>query len=159
MKGNLAPAALALLAACAPVTATAETAGAAPTASATPVIHDELKATMLRENSGVTLQWISWDERGPADVVVAEDGSWHLTASQFAPERPAAVLLDGKVTEVGADYFLFDGTITIMNTPDAGRFCQQDKVWRFAITQDRQYWRLREFEWCDYLTDYIDIYF
>ena len=24
---------------------------------------------------------------------------------------------------------------------------------------NRRYWRMREFEWCDRLTDYIDIYF
>ena len=63
------------------------------------------------------------------------------------------------MTEIGADYFVFDGTIRIADTPDAGRRCEADKVWHFAVTQNRPYWRLREFEWCDGLTDYIDIYF
>jgi hypothetical protein len=40
-----------------------------------------------------------------------------------------------------------------------GRRCEQTGEWRFAVTQNRKYWRLRQFEWCDYLTDYIDIYF
>ena len=52
----------------------------------------------------------------------------------------------------------FDGTIRIADTPDRGRLCEQTKSWRFAITQRRKYYRLREFEWCDGLTDYIDIY-
>lgn len=114
---------------------------------------------MLRENTGLTLQWIGWEERGNARIIVSESGTWHLVASQSEPQQSALLQLDGEVTEIGSDYFLFDGSITIVNTPDAGRFCQQDKLWRFAITQDRQYWRLREFEWCDGLTDYIDIYF
>jgi hypothetical protein len=46
------------------------------------------------------------------------------------------------ITEIGDDYFLLNGRITIGDTPDAGRSC----------------YRLREFERCDYLTDYADIY-
>ncbi len=47
----------------------------------------------------------------------------------------------------------------ILDAPDQGRACEADKSWHFAITQQRLYFRLREFEWCDRLTDYIDIYF
>ena len=39
------------------------------------------------------------------------------------------------------------------------RICEKTKDWHFAITQGRPYYRLREFEWCDGLTDYIDLYF
>lgn len=31
---------------------------------------------------GLTLQWIDWNERGPARVLVDGDGQWMLTASQ-----------------------------------------------------------------------------
>jgi hypothetical protein len=34
-----------------------------------------------------------------------------------------------------------------------------DKAWHFAVMQNRPYWRLREFDWCEDLTDYVDIYF
>jgi len=27
------------------------------------------------------------------------------------------------------------------------------------VTQNRRYWRIRTFEWCDDLTDYVDVYF
>ena len=30
-------------------------------------------------------------------------------------------------------------------------------LWVYA--DGRKYWRLRDFDWCDGLTDYIDIYF
>lgn len=115
-------------------------------------------AAKLKANKGVTLQWIDWDTRGTANVTVKR-GIWHLTAAQVEAGGAGRLYLDGTVTEIGADYFLFDGTVKIDDTPDAGRHCEARKVWRFAITQNRPYWRLREFEWCDGLTDYVDVYF
>ena len=64
-----------------------------------------------------------------------------------------------KRLQIGEGYFILRGTVAITDTPDPGRECRADKNWRFAITQNRQYYRLREFEWCDGLTDYVDIYF
>ena len=60
---------------------------------------------------------------------------------------------------IGRDYFLFDGLVRITDAPDKGRNCEKHDMWRFAVTQSRPYWRIRTFEWCDDLTDYIDIYF
>ncbi len=121
-------------------------------------ILDPEAAEKLFGNSGITLQWIGWEERGQTWVAVDADGHWWFTAMQQG-ENGQRLRLEGVVTEIGSDYFLYDGTIKISSTPDADRFCDAAKQWRFAITQNRQYWRLREFEWCDRLTDYIDIYF
>ena len=115
----------------------------------------------LLANKGVTLQWIDWNTRGTANA------RWQgetllLTAAQAktgADSSGGRLFLDGAVEEIGADYFTFRGTIRIEDTPDAGRRCEKSKTWHFAVTQNRPYWRLREFEWCDGLTDYIDIYF
>jgi hypothetical protein len=54
---------------------------------------------------------------------------------------------------------LLEGAVTIVNTPDEGRTCEGYGTWRFAVTQARKYYRLRQFEWCDGLTDYVDLYF
>ncbi|MEL6530601.1 MAG: hypothetical protein AAFQ27_11610 [Pseudomonadota bacterium] len=121
-------------------------------------ILDEAAAERLFRNSGVTLQWIGWEERGPTWVSVTEDGHWMLLGGQGEPAG-ANLDIEGFVTEIGSDYFIFSGTIKMFDTPDEGRFCKATKEWRFAVTQNRKYWRLREFGWCDYLTDYIDIYF
>ena len=121
-------------------------------------VQSALTLERLRGNNGVTLQWISWDHRGPVSVR-SVGGTTYLTASQIATDGAGTVWLDGKIVESGDDYFIFEGLIRIANTPDAGRICEQTKRWRFAITQNRQYYRMREFEWCDGLTDYIDIYF
>lgn len=132
---------------------------AAPEAAGPPRILSQDAAYRLRNNSGITLQWIEWDRRGDAEVTVDENGVWHLSGSQSAQDGPGRVAVDGVVTEIGADYFLLDGRVAITDTPDPGRRCAEDKLWRFGVTEGRKYWRLREFEWCDDLTDYVDIYF
>lgn len=128
-----------------------------PTASRTTIL-DQAAAERLRSAIGITLQWISWDYRGSISVW-DEQGTIHLRGSQDESGGPGRLEIDGEVREIGADYFVFDGRISIVETPDRGRRCEADKLWRFAITQNRPYWRLREFEWCDGLTDYVDIYF
>lgn len=135
--------------------------GTAPTVTPLPAfptrVLDRAATDRLIANKGVTLQWIDWNTRGTANA--RWDGEvLRLTGAQ-AKTGGGRLFLDGVVEEVGADYFTFRGTIRIEDTPDAGRFCEKTKSWHFAITQNRPYWRLREFEWCDGLTDYIDIYF
>lgn len=130
----------------------------APASAAETEVRDQDAAVRLLGANGVTLQWIGWDERGPLRVR-SEGGTILLTGSQEARGGPDRLFLDGEVREIGTDYFVFDGTIRITDAPDRGRLCEADKLWHFAITQERPYWRLREFEWCDGLTDYVDIYF
>ncbi|WP_197409559.1 hypothetical protein [Erythrobacter sp. YT30] len=122
-------------------------------------ILDPTMAERLFGNTGVTLQWISWEERGPTWVAVDENGYWMLLGGQEGTDG-GNLDIEGFITEIGPDYFLYDGTIKITGTPDEERRCNVSKRgWRFAITQNRKYWRLRDFNWCDGLTDYVDIYF
>ncbi|MXP30460.1 hypothetical protein GRI94_15435 [Erythrobacter jejuensis] len=122
-------------------------------------ILDQDAALRLRGNGGITLQWIGWEDRGPVDIR-QNGGVMILRGMQNAQGGPGKLLVEGRVTEIGPDYFILDGLVSIVDTPDEGRLCRQRRTnWRFAVTQNRKYWRLREFEWCDLLTDYIDIYF
>ena len=138
----------------APVLLIALCASAAP-----PETHITSSADALRlaGAKGVTLQWIDWNRRGSMRVV--RGATWRLTAAQAQANGLGRLWLDGSITEIGAGYFVLRGTIRIADAPDRGRRCAANKDWRFAITQGRPYYRLREFEWCDGLTDYIDIYF
>jgi len=120
------------------------------------IVRDPAALARLRGNSGVTLQWIGWEQRGVANV--GGEALITLTPRQRSADGVGELSLDGVVTEIGADYFIFLGRIEILDTPDRGRTCDRAGRWRFAITENRKYWRLREFEWCDDLTDYIDIY-
>jgi hypothetical protein len=111
-------------------------------------------------NKGMTVQWIDFDgaPRGKADASF-QNLILSLKGEQQAPDGVGRVSLSGTIARVDASEFIFKGQIIIEDTPDVGRRCDQTGEWRFAITQNRKYWRLRQFEWCDGLTDYIDIYF
>lgn len=151
--------ALSLLAACtAPGGQPARSAAEPPLPPEPTRILDPAGLERLLANKGTTLQWIGWDRPGSVDARM-EGATLRLTGRQSQADGPGKLFFDGIVTEVGAGYFTFDGTIRITDTPDPGRTCEADKPWYFAITQNRPYYRLREFEWCDGLTDYVDIYF
>jgi hypothetical protein len=147
--------AISLLQPAGPVPAKADE--APPPSDATRIL-DRKGADRLLHNKGLTLQWIDWNARGSV-AITREGGVWRLRGAQAAAGGPGRLLLDGTITEIGAGYFTFEGRIRIADTPDRGRLCERDKTWHFAVTQNRPYYRLREFEWCDELTDYIDIYF
>ena len=121
------------------------------------LVRDREAVERLLANKGITLQWIGWNERGTAHA--RWDGDRLLLTGAQAKSGGGRLFLDGYVTAINASDFTFRGTIRIEDTPDAGRRCEMTKDWQFAVTQNRPYWRLREFEWCDRLTDYIDIYF
>lgn len=129
-------------------------------------ILDSKAAETLRGAEGVTLQWISWDWRGRVEVRQVGD-IMLLVGGQNAADAPTgtrdlgsgSVMIDGVITEIGSDYFLFDGDIIIADSPDIGRLCKRSGPMTFKVTQNRKYWRLQEMEHCDGLTDYVDIYF
>lgn len=144
-----------------PVLALGAAAASPPKAVLPPTeVKNRIALERLLGNSGMSLQWISWTgaERGPVEA------SWSgktllLKGEQKARGSSGTVAFEGRVVRIDKSQFLLNGTIVIENTPDAGRMCEKTGEWRFAITQNRKYWRLRDFEWCDELTDYIDIYF
>ena len=131
--------------------------------SATPTrttISDQAALDRLRNNSGLTLQWIGWDQRG--QLAVTQDGALvRLRGGQTGDgQSPGTLTLDGVVTDIASDRFTFDGTIRIQDAPDAGRDCVRSGPMLFQVTQNRKYWRLQNMEACgDGLTDYVDIYF
>lgn len=131
---------------------------ATPAAMPTKVIS-VADLSRLIANKGMSLQWMSGHARGPVRVLVdTATGQWTLMGTH-GDAAGASVSVDGFISEVGDKYFQLTGTLTILNTPDQGRTCRAFGDWRFAITQNRKYYRLRHFEWCDGLTDYIDIHF
>lgn len=129
---------------------------AAPVFAQPTVVEDPAALQRLRRNSGITLQWISWDRRGRVHVT-DRGGRVHLRGSQAG--NGGRLELDGDVVSIGRTSFTFQGRIVITDTPDAGRECVRDGTYEFRITQNRRYWRLQQMEMCDGLTDYVDIYF
>jgi hypothetical protein len=150
-------AALTLLSLMAVVSAAAATTKQAPSVT---LVQDRAAFEKLLGNSGMSVQWISWTntQRGPVEASY-RNKLLRLKGKQLLADGTGGVWIDGSVTRVSKTEFILNGTIKIENTPDVGRVCEKTGDWRFAITQNRKYWRLREFEWCDQLTDYVDIYF
>ena len=145
-------------------TFTAAPGPAAPTAQPTSVpvaertiVRDPAALARLRRNSGITLQWISFEAPARGHVYVTERaGLVHLRGSQSG--NGGELRLDGDVLSIDATSFTFRGRISIVDTPDRGRNCLRDGTYEFRVTQRRRYWRLQQMEVCDGLTDYVDIY-
>lgn len=147
---------LALLLAAVP--AAAPLAASAVTAPDRTVVNDPAALRRLQRNSGITLQWISFDTERRGHVTAVDNrGLLHLDGSQRNGE--ASVEIDGDVLRIDRDRFFFRGRIAIHNAPDPGRECLREGEFEFRVTQNRRYWRLQQMEQCDGLTDYVDIYF
>lgn len=140
----------------------ADPASSTPRVEAVPrlVVNHQPTLEKLLGNSGMSLQWISWEpeQRGNLNELY-RDNSFMLSGSQKVAGQPGELSLFGYVTRIDKDRFVLRGTIKIKDTPDVGRNCAKTGEHTFAVTQNRKYFRLREFEWCDSLTDYVDIYF
>jgi hypothetical protein len=124
------------------------------------IVNDRTALGRLRRNSGITLQWISFETAARGHVVAQMNGGLlHLSGSQRAHGGPGRVTLDGDVLRINPRSFVFRGRIVITDTPDRGRNCVRDGIYEFRATGQRRYWRLQDFEACDGLADYVDIYY
>ena len=124
------------------------------------VVDDAAALQRLRRNSGITLQWISFESPRRGHVRVTErNGLVHLSGRQLQANGAGRLELDGDVLRIDARSFTFRGRIAIENSPDPDRECYRDGTYEFRVTQNRRYWRLQQMTVCDGLTDYVDIYF
>ena len=122
------------------------------------IVRDPAALNRLRRNSGITLQWISFEAPARGHVTVTQRGRFvHLRGSQRG--GGGELTLDGDVLSIDARSFTFRGEISIVGAPDATRNCLRDGTYEFRVTGKRRYWRLQQMEQCDGLTDYVDIYF
>lgn len=146
-----------MLAALALLLTTASVAQTPPVPERT-IVRDAPALARLRRNSGITLQWISFESSARGHVIVTERGGLiHLRGSQRG--GGGELTLDGDVLSIDARSFTFRGEISIVGTPDLTRNCLRDGTYEFRVTGRRRYWRLQQMEVCDGLTDYVDIYY
>ncbi len=124
------------------------------------IVNDRTALGRLRRNSGITLQWISFETAQRGHVVAQMNGGLlHLNGSQSARGGAGRVTLDGDVIRINPRSFFFRGRIVITDAPDRGRNCVREGTYEFRATGTRRYWRLQNIEACDGLADYVDIYF
>ncbi len=122
------------------------------------IVRDQAALARLRRNSGITLQWISFESPARGHVYATERGRLvHLRGSQSG--NVGELRLEGDVLSIDRTSFTLRGRISIVDTPDPGRDCVREGDFEFRVTGSRRYWRLQHMEACDGLTDYVDIYF
>ena len=124
------------------------------------VVNDAKAKAMLLGRHKLSLQWISWDYFGQANVS-NKSGVLYLKGEQKARNGNDYVKIDGVITSIDAKEFVFDGAITMRISHIAdGKPCERTGEMTFLITGKRKYWRLQEMDNpCDGVTDYVDIYF
>lgn len=113
----------------------------------------------LRRNSGLSLQWISWDNSRGRVRLEEQDGLFHLRGSQQQRNGPGRLEIDGVVTRIDATSFVFQGRVAMRQAPENRAECLREGQLHFRVTGTRRYWRMQEMEACAGLTDYVDIYF
>jgi hypothetical protein len=124
------------------------------------IVNNTKAKTMLLGKHRLSLQWISWDYFGAA-TVTNKGGVLYLKGEQKSRKDSDFVKIDGKITEINAKDFKFDGTIiTQVTYINGGKPCERTGEMTFKITGTRKYWRLMEMNNpCEAVTDYVDIFF
>lgn len=126
------------------------------------VVKDANAKRMLMGRHLVSLQWISWDYFGRANVSERK-GVLYLKGEQKGRGESSGdyLKIEGVITRVDAKEFKFDGKITVrVSHNNNGAPCERTGEMTFRVTGKRKYWRLMEMDNpCEGVTDYVDIYF
>lgn len=123
-------------------------------------VNNAAAAKMLLGRHKLSLQWISWDYFGTANVTNGR-GVYRIKGEQKGRGNSDFVKIDGVIKSIDAKEFVFDGTIiTQVSHNNGGAACTREGEFTFKITGKRKYWRLQQMDNpCDPVTDYVDIYF
>lgn len=127
------------------------------------VVHDaEAKARLLGRHD-FSLQWISWEHFGYADVIEKE-GTLSIRGEQRGVSgegKDDFVTINGTITEVGKRSFVFRGEIvTRVYHIAEGKPCRRSGIMRFKATGKRKYWRMQSIDNpCDGVADYVDLFY
>lgn len=123
-------------------------------------VNDAKAAQMLLGRHKLSLQWISWDYFGTANVT-RRGGVYRLKGQQKGRGNTDLVTVDGTIKSIDAKEFVFDGKIVIqISHINGGKPCEREGEMTFRITGKRKYWRMQDIDNpCDQAADYVDIYF
>lgn len=123
-------------------------------------VNDKKAAQILIGRHKLSLQWISWDYFGAANVTNRK-GIYYLKGEQKGRGNTDFLRIDGVITSIDPKEFKFDGTVEMqISHINSGQPCKREGSLTFRITGKRKYWRMQEMDNpCDGVTDYVDIYF
>jgi len=109
----------------------------------------------------LSLQWISWDYFGDAEITKSASGEMWIQGEQKSKENSDKLSIAGTLEQISPTHLRFKGQIlTEVSHIANGGPCMRYGVFNFKSTAGRKYWRLQEMDNpCDSATDYVDIYF
>ncbi|MBR7059496.1 MAG: hypothetical protein IKI22_02705 [Neisseriaceae bacterium] len=122
------------------------------------VFADENLEKKLLGKHMFSLQWISWEKFGTANVY-QENNQLKIRARQEL--NGDYVTLDGVIEPIDSKSFYFNGdVVTRVSHIAQGQECKRSGKFFFKATGKRKYWRMQEMDNpCDGVVDYIDVYF
>ncbi len=123
-------------------------------------IVNEAALTKLKNNKGVTLQWV-WGA-SPAKLVVNETPQGITISGQQGPHNGDQLVINGVITRIEAKTFWLKGRIAITDN-ETTEVCVREGTYTFRIIGARKFWRMKEQQArcagrAD-LADYVDILF
>ncbi len=123
-------------------------------------VNDANAAKMLRGRHLLSLQWISWDHFGSANIT-QRGGVYYLKGEQKGRGNDDFLRIDGVITSIDKTAFVFEGTVeTQISHIFGAKPCKREGTLNFRITGKRKYWRMQQMDNpCDEAADYVDIYF
>ena len=115
----------------------------------------------IREGKhSLTIQWISWEQPGIANIKKLDDGWYRISGEQSNPKNKDYVYIVGKIKPVTDKELHFEGLIEYYIESLSPKPCIKKGVQTFLSTKGRKYWRLQNMQHCEGVsTDYVDIYF
>lgn len=110
----------------------------------------------------LSLQWISWEVLGEAEIKYLGDNKYSIVGQQLNSKNSDYLKISGTLEPVSDKKLIFEGTIeTQVEHLNEGKPCVKEGSRFFESTKNRKYWRLQDMENCEggMVVDYVDIYF
>ncbi|MFB5945923.1 hypothetical protein [Albibacterium profundi] len=110
----------------------------------------------------LTLQWISWDELGEAEIEYLGDNKYSIVGEQRNPDNNDYLKINGTLEPISDKKLIFEGIVeSQIEHLNQGEPCLKEGPIIFESTKNREYWRMQDMENCEggMVVDYVDIYF
>jgi len=124
---------------------------------------DNLPEFTIREGThNLSLQWISWEELGKAEIRYLGNNVYSIVGEQRNPDNSDYLKIEGTLEPLSETELIFDGTVEHQITHlNQGQPCVKKGKQTFKSTKNRKYWRMQDMQNCEggMVTDYVDIYF
>lgn len=110
----------------------------------------------------LSLQWISWDELGEAEIEYLGDNKYSIVGEQRNPDNNDYLKINGTLEPISDKKLIFEGVVeSQIEHLNQGEPCVKEGIKIFESTKNRKYWRMQDMENCEggMVLDYVDVYF